>query len=53
MQHLLNRITLFHLRCSEGNLEAAQAAKRLIDRAAVQLELKVWRYASRIIMDGL
>jgi len=53
MDLLLNRIWLFHLNCRDGNLEAAQASKRLIDRYAVELEIKVWRYASRLIMEGL
>jgi hypothetical protein len=50
MNHLLNRMLLFHLNIEAGKLEAAQASKRLIDKAAVNLELKVWRYASRLIM---
>lgn len=52
MRHLLNRIELFHLRCSEKNLVAAYAAKRLVDKAAADLELKTWRYASRLIMES-
>lgn len=52
MQILLNRIDLFHSNIAEGKLEAAQAAKRLIDKYAAQLELKVWRFASREIMEN-
>jgi hypothetical protein len=53
MNHLLNRITLFELNIADGNLAAAEASKRLIDKAAAALELKVWRYASRLIMEQL
>ena len=53
MNHLLNRITLFNLNIAEKNLFAAEASKRLVDKAAQQLELKVWRYASRIVMEQL
>jgi hypothetical protein len=49
---VVTRMEVFDARIAEGNLEAAQAAKRLIDRTAANLELKVWRYASRIIMEG-
>ena len=51
MNHLLNRIALFHLNIERGDLDAAEAAKRLVDKSAEVLELKVWRYASRVIME--
>lgn len=52
MDYLLTRIDLFHACIADDRLEAAKACKRLIDRRAADLELKVWRYASRLIMQG-
>ena len=52
MWHLMARMELFDKQVETGHLEAAEAAKRLIDKAAKELELKVWRYASRLIMEG-
>jgi hypothetical protein len=51
MNHLLNRMFLFQTNIEAGNLERAEASKRLVDKAAATLELKVWRYASRLIME--
>jgi hypothetical protein len=51
VNHLLDRMFLFELNIKDGNLTAAAASKRLIDKAAAALELKVWRYASRLIME--
>lgn len=53
MSHLLYRIDIFEFNIKRGDLEAAEASKRLIDKAAIALELKVWRYASRIILEQL
>lgn len=52
MSGLIHRMFLFNQRVAERNLLAAEAAKRLVDKRAADLELKVWRYASRIIMEG-
>jgi hypothetical protein len=52
MKRLLTHIILFEMNIEDGKLEAAQASKRLIDKQAAEVELKVWRTASRIIMEG-
>jgi hypothetical protein len=53
MQILLDHIELFHYCAGEEDYKAAEAARRLVEKYAAALELKVYRYASRIVMEGL
>lgn len=51
MQLLLNRMLLLERNMSEGNLAGVYAAQALVNKYGARLELKVWRYASRLIME--
>jgi ribosomal protein L16/L10AE len=53
MLRLFAMIELFHSNIQNGNLEAARAAHNLVQKRAAELEVRVWRHASQIIMSGI